>query len=101
MLLVPDSKMALLMPGASLDCSATLHDGDPNARCSSLSLGVGVLRKTTDQYYSGENNTIQRGAVRSILDAVVTELNLHSDRTFTWTEQVSHAAVASPRASLA
>ena len=41
-----------------------------------------------DQYYSGENNTIQRGAVRSILDSVVAELVDNPNRTFTWVEQV-------------
>lgn len=41
-----------------------------------------------DQYYSGENNTIQRGAVRSILDSVVAELVDNPNHTFTWVEQV-------------
>lgn len=46
---------------------------------------VGWL-KTVDQYYTGQNSSIQNAAVKMILDTVVQALAAKPDRTFTFAE---------------
>jgi len=47
---------------------------------------VGWL-KTVEQYYHGQNNTIQHANVNLILDTVMEELAKNANRTFTYVEQ--------------
>lgn len=47
---------------------------------------VGWL-KTVDQYYRGQNNSIQHAYVKMILDTVVQALQMNPNRTFTYVEQ--------------
>ncbi|CAK9068292.1 Probable alpha-mannosidase At5g13980, partial [Durusdinium trenchii] len=47
---------------------------------------VGWL-KTVDEYYSGQNNSIQHAYVHMILDTVVQSLAMNRNRTFTYVEQ--------------
>ena len=44
-------------------------------------------RKTVDQYYTGQNNSIQHAAVRYILDSVVRSLAEDPERKFVYAEQ--------------
>lgn len=47
---------------------------------------VGWL-KTVDEYYTGQNNSIQHAYVHMILDTVVRALAADKSRTFTYVEQ--------------
>lgn len=47
---------------------------------------VGWL-KTVDEYYSGQNNSIQHAYVKLVLDTVIRCLKENPDRTFTYVEQ--------------
>eukprot|EP00930_Biecheleria_cincta_P010286 TRINITY_DN1122_c3_g1_i1.p1 TRINITY_DN1122_c3_g1~~TRINITY_DN1122_c3_g1_i1.p1 ORF type:complete len:1002 (-),score=168.48 TRINITY_DN1122_c3_g1_i1:36-3041(-) len=47
---------------------------------------VGWL-KTVDEYYTGQNNSIQHAYVKMILDTVIESLQHNSERTFTYVEQ--------------
>ena len=44
-------------------------------------------RKTVDQYYTGQNNSIQHAGVRYILDSVVRSLAEDPERKFVYAEQ--------------
>jgi len=47
---------------------------------------VGWL-KTVDEYYTGQNNSIQHAYVKMILDTVIEALEKNPERTFTYVEQ--------------
>jgi alpha-mannosidase len=52
--------------------------------------------KTVDEYYTGQNNSIQHANVQFVLDTVVEFLSQNPDRTFVEVEQAFFPTLVAP-----